>query len=516
MKTITKQTNKNLGVIYYRVSTSEQAEHGFSLENQKEACLKLGEKDNIEIIKYFSDEGESAKTADRPGLQAMLKFCADKKNKVTHVIVYKIDRLSRNVEDYSTIIGFLQQRNIQLISVTEAISNNSFGKFMGNIMASVAQLDNDVRGERVTEGLQKCLESGRFPYKAPVGYLNVTTPAGSKEIMVDPERGHLVKFVLEEFSKGLHTAEELRQQVNKKGFKTKDGKEASSQLLHKMLVNKFYTGVLVSKAQEYRGSHEPLISGEIYYKNLSLLRKTSKGASIARSRSNESFPLRNFILCCYCFRPLTAAFSKGKLGGRYPYYRCYNTQCTSKKSIAKSKLEDEFTAFLDAITPKQQFLQAFKEVIIDVWQSKYRELSHQTETFNTELRKLRSEKDKVLEMAKRGLLDDNDFKEEFERIKQKITDTQLLLSDNRIEEFNIDETVTYVFNFITTIPEYWRQASYQQRVKLQGLIFPEKPVYTYSEFETQQIALNFEANKQYKGNKSSLVALRGIEPRFGG
>ena len=187
------------GVIYYRVSTAEQAEHGFSLGNQREACLKHAMANGIEIVGEFHDDGASAKTADRDGLQEMLKFCSTNTGKVDCIIVNKIDRLSRDVNDYTNIRALLHRLKVRIISTTEAVDNTPFGKFIGNIMATVAQLDNDVRSERVTDGMVKCLESGRWPWKAPLGYLNYTDPTGRKEIVLDSERHETVTYIFEEF-----------------------------------------------------------------------------------------------------------------------------------------------------------------------------------------------------------------------------------------------------------------------------------------------------------------------------
>ncbi len=193
-------------VIYYRVSTSDQAERGFSLENQKDVCLKYAEKEVFDVVKLFSDEGESAKTTDRQGLQDMLKFCATKKNSIDFVVIYKLDRLTRNTQDFYEIKSFLKDLGINILSSTEAINETSSGKFLGNIMASVAQLDNDMRSERVKQGMVNCVESGRLPHRPPFGYINFTHPDGKKDIILDPTCSELVKFTLMEFSKGIYMA----------------------------------------------------------------------------------------------------------------------------------------------------------------------------------------------------------------------------------------------------------------------------------------------------------------------
>ncbi len=511
---------KNIGnkkaVIYYRVSTSDQAERGFSLNNQKEVCRKFAESNNFKIVKYFSDAGESAKTTDRPGLQDMLKFCASKKNNINCIVVYKIDRLTRNAEDYYQIKSFFKGLDVQILSATEPVDETSSGRLMGNMMASIAQFDNDIKSERVKEGMIRCAESGRFPHRVTLGYLNFTKPNGEKTIILDPERSELVKYLLNEFSTGIWTEEELRKQVTARGLKTPLGGEITAQLMHKFLSSKFYMGVIEYAGKEFRGTHEALISEETFYKNQKLLRHYTKGQYIANARHDAEFPLRNMIICSYCGRPLTAMYSVGKLGVRYPYYRCYYKQCAYKKSVPKAKLEEEFAKFLEDITPKKDLLNAFKEVILDVWQGKYSDLNQHYATLRTEIDELKLEKAKVFSLVKTGLISDEDFKTEFEAVKMKIADKESQLRETRLEEFDIDEAVTFVFNFIEQLPNYWRQATFWQKTKLMGLIFPEKPVYNYLTFTTPKISHIFQSKTTLSGGKKSMVAHGGIEPPLPG
>ena len=81
---------------------------------------------------------------------------------------------------------------------------------------------------------------------------------------------------------------------------------------------------------------------------------------------------------------------------------------------------------------------------------------------------------------------------------------------------NIDEAVDYVFGFVGTLPETWIDADFTQKQQLQSLIFPEKPVYTYSGFETPVLSPIFGTKKNHLQDDSILVIPRGIEPRFPG
>src|SRR6188474_2337981 len=88
-------------VIYCRVSTKEQVEEGNSLVTQEKLCREYALKHGYEIVHAFIEQGESAKTAERPELQKLLSFCAFRKNGIQALITYKIDRISRNTDDYS-------------------------------------------------------------------------------------------------------------------------------------------------------------------------------------------------------------------------------------------------------------------------------------------------------------------------------------------------------------------------------------------------------------------------------
>ncbi len=508
-------SNTKSAVIYYRVSTADQVD-GFSLDNQKEACQRYADDKGFNVAKLFSDEGESAKTADRPGLQAMLKFVADKKNKINCIIVNKIDRLSRNVNDYSAIKGLLDKLGVELVSTTEAIGNNSFGKFMGNMMASIAQLDNDVRSERVSDGILKCLQSGRSPHHAPLGYLNQNHGKRDISIVLDPERSKIIKYLLEEFSKGIYTQQELRHKANQLGLRSKNGKEIGTQLIHKLLASKFYAGIIVSKYGEFKGNHPALISLETYYKNQKQFPKTTKGDYIAGSRTDETFPLRHQVDCGMCGRPLTACFSRGKLGKQYPYYRCYQKACPSKKAISKKTLEHEFSKCLKKVTPTKEVLSTFKKVILDVWQNRFDELNQKQEVTNKQIENLTAEKAKLLDLVKKNLLPDEDFKTEYGKVKEQLTDKQLELSEIKTLDFNPAASVDFVFDFVANLNKFWPKTTYWQKHKLMGLIFPKKPIYDYTKFTTPKLSHIFQAKTALAGGVPALVGWAGIEPATNG
>src|SRR5690349_4418127 len=124
--TETKEAASGVGraVIYLRVSSAQQADRdydpeGFSIPAQREACKRKTETLGAIVVEEFVDRGESAKTANRPGLQALLARL--EQGDITHVICHKVDRLARNRADDVAIVMKIRSHGAQVVSATENI-----------------------------------------------------------------------------------------------------------------------------------------------------------------------------------------------------------------------------------------------------------------------------------------------------------------------------------------------------------------------------------------------------------
>ncbi len=504
------------GIIYYRVSTEDQAQNGVSLEQQKNYCLEYAKNHEIEIIKLFHDDGVSAKTTNRKGLQELLSYCQKNYKNIDSVIVYKIDRLSRNVKDYATILMALEELKIKFISATETVDKTPSGKLIGTIMASFAQFDNDVRSERVSSCMLEKIKQGIWCYKAPLGYLNARDSQNKAIITTDKPRAEIIKVAFDKFSTGAYKMEEIRKLMIKAGFKSWKNKELSNQTLFKILTDKFYLGIMTVKGQEYQGVHKPIINEQTFYKCQKLIKSGNKGDNISASRINETFPLRHFILCPNCGRPLTACMSKSKSGKKYPFYRCYNKSCNGLKSISKDKLEGEFISFLKRITPSQEYLDFLRKALIDISREEMSKHKNNLKSSQNKLITLQTEKAKLIEMKKKDLLDDEDFKEELDKVKQAINDIQASACDQPVDNKKIFKEIDKIFKVIANLDSTYREATYEEKLKLQSLIFPEKPVFDFSENRTPKLSLILQTKRELAQASSPIVVPRGIEPLLPG
>ncbi|GFP20581.1 site-specific DNA recombinase, partial [Candidatus Hakubella thermalkaliphila] len=122
-------------LLYARVSTDKQAQKDLSIPAQIAAMKEYARRNGWKVMGHFIDEGESAKTADRPELKRLIQHCKENKG-IDIVLVHKIDRLARNLIDYATIKAILKQKGIRLVSVSEPFDDNPIGHLLENIIAS--------------------------------------------------------------------------------------------------------------------------------------------------------------------------------------------------------------------------------------------------------------------------------------------------------------------------------------------------------------------------------------------
>ena len=228
------KTVEKRGIIYCRVSSTEQVENT-SLESQERNCREYAKREGIEIVTTpFIEKGESAKTANRTEFMKAISFCGNKKNKVTHFIVYKLDRFARNQNDHVVTQATLRRYGVVLRSVTEPIDETPIGRVMEGVISVFAEFDNNVRTERSKGGMYENLKKGIWQWQAPLGYCR---PVIGSNIAPDPITAPFIAILFEEYSKGTYTYKSLAEHANQRGFPTKTGKPLCMQMVEKILKN---------------------------------------------------------------------------------------------------------------------------------------------------------------------------------------------------------------------------------------------------------------------------------------
>ena len=238
---------KPLAAIYIRVSTQDQAQHGFSLDAQQDSLKNYAQALGYEIFKIYKDEGKSAKNLNRPEMQELLKDAEQRKFQA--IFIYKLDRFSRSLKDLILTIDKLKEWGVDFISLQDKIETASAsGKLMFQIIGAFAEFERNIIGDRTSFGMERKAKEGGFITKAPFGYKLV-----NKQLLIDEESSGKVKQIFEEF---LTSEISLTQLAKKNGFTTAG--------IKKLLQNTTYIGKVKFANKETDGQHEPILDQQLF------------------------------------------------------------------------------------------------------------------------------------------------------------------------------------------------------------------------------------------------------------
>ena len=518
-------SNSKHALAYIRISSQRQV-NGESPETQLQAINNFAYNSGIDIVKTFYDEAKSGKNTDRPALKELLQYAEKHKDDIDHVIVYKMNRASRDMTSYVT--GFLlplKRLGITIRSATEPTDDSAYGQFMEMLNVLVGQMDNETKRAFTVDNMTNLSLQGWWQAPAMVGYDTHKIPneVGKLRPTLKPNNmAPLVKQVLERFSEGNITKAELTRYAASIGLRSRYGKKLSEDRIHAMIKHAIYAGYVANKQTGHElvdGKHEAIISSDTYEINQRLLYGKRKRVGEVRQKFNPDYPLKGLVLCPNCMKPLYASAPKTGAGGKSPRYHCSRTQCKGKyKSIKANVMHEDFEEMLRRIKPDDRLLALYKEVLIT-------EAANQLGNLNGKISKVRSQLDTIAEnrlnAIKKFNADQLTIDEKTELVNayddDKVTiadELRQLERQQTIRETDIDVAL----EIMRDVDRQWLLASPSARVRFQSILFPQGLVYDYENhrFGTSQISSLYRVAATKKdlplSEKSFLVAGGGFEP----
>mgnify|MGYP001605248848 CR=1 FL=1 len=357
--------------IYIRVSTEDQAKEGYSLEVQREYLESFAKREGLEIFKIYQDDGISGYSTERPALKELLKDAKDRKFDL--VLVYKIDRFSRNLKDLLNLVDELSSSGVGFKSATEPFdTTTSAGKLMFQQLGSFAEFERNRIAERVFPGMIKGVQQGNWQGAryAPYGY---RYNKQKKLLEIDEEESKVVKLIYTMFlcDKSIRNITEY---LTRKGHRNRKGNIFSTKLIGDILKNKIYTGKLVWNAHFYdktqktkkgyryiknspekviisQGKHQPIISEE----DFELVQEKLKVRRIEQRRKASDYPLSGILYCAKCNHKYlgSSSISNHRTGVKKRWYRCagpYRSFIRCKnKSVKGQEIESEVSEILETL-----------------------------------------------------------------------------------------------------------------------------------------------------------------------
>lgn len=390
----------NKVAIYVRVSTTSQAEEGYSIEEQIDKLESYCKIKDWTVYKVYTDGGFSGSNTERPALERLIKD-ADRK-KFDTVLVYKLDRLSRSQKDTLFLIEDVFIKNgIEFLSLQENFDTSTpFGKAMIGLLSVFAQLEREQIKERMQLGKLGRAKAGKSMMWAKTSYgYDYHKETGTMTINL--VQSLAIKFIFESYLSG-RSITKLRDDLNEKFQKEKPW---NYRAVRGILGNPVYCGYNQFMGDIYKGNHEPIISKEDFDKTQEELkiRQRTAAENVNPRPFQSKYMLSGIAQCGYCLAPLKILMGMyRKDGTRLVKYECHQrhprklrgvtTYNDNKKCDSGFYLKDELEAFVLKEVNKLQHDSEYLESILsdnhkesidrESYQKQIRELSKKLSRLN--------------------------------------------------------------------------------------------------------------------------------------
>jgi site-specific DNA recombinase len=496
-------------LVYVRVSTSEQVEN-YSLETQERECRSFCERNGWDVIEVFRDEGQSAKTANRPALQKLLTLCTQEARKleITAVVVYKVDRLSRQIFDHVNIVSQIRSAGVEIYSTAEHFDDTPAGRLTEGMFALFAQFDNDVRAERTTTGMKAAAEQGRWVWPAPLGYTH--NPMKPPSLLPDPEAAPLIARAIAAIAdRRLNQAEALRE-ATELGLRSHSGKPVPAQTFGKLVRNPLMCGRLVKPAWEIDviGDFEPIIDEATFRAAEGVLSGRTPGRR--HTLDNPDFPLRRIVRCAACGSAYTGSHSRSK-GRRYAYYRCSRSGCS--RSTPKSDFEADLLKELSRLEPDPAVLDLLDAVVKHEWEQRVRA--------DDDARRVLERKEAAVALRLTKLTDrflegtaisEELFETQSVRINKELGEVRSGLDKLGSKQPHLRATVVFARFLLADLADCWKRLEPLERPQFLRAIAPMGFTYDGEHFETVDFPDWTTLRDRPAVPDSRLVPRTGFEP----
>lgn len=431
--------------IYARVSTEEQAEHGYSIDAQLDTLRNYCKMYGKIVAQEYVDRGVSGKsTKGRYELQKLLRDAKD--GKFDEVVVWKISRLARKTIDLLQIVDELSKHKVAFRSFSENFETETpMGKFALQMMGAVGELERNTIVDNVKMGMKQRARTGRWNGGRVLGYKSVASKSfnkGSKEttLQIIEEEAMIVRkiFALFASGKGLKA---IANKINHEGYRTKRGNTFSTSAIKEIILNPIYIGKIrfnrfenwSEKRREGKsediilvdGNHESIIAKELWDKVQSIQQRKSK-SSIRNYEGN--FVLTGLIKCPKCGASMVASRTTNTLKSGVKkvirYYSCGAFRSKGSAVCSANSIRADYAEqyVLNRIKLVVKHPKTLQQLVIEVNKKKH-----------AQIKPLKDE----LQLIEKAILNAEDRKQKyFSLYEEAVLDTTIFA--DRIQELKIE------------------------------------------------------------------------------
>ncbi|WP_249316489.1 recombinase family protein [Bacillus sp. FJAT-50079] len=508
--------------IYARVSTVEQAEEGYSIDEQVRILRRTCEHEGNVIYKEYVDRGKSAKNIKgRPAMQQLL---IDAEQKLFDlVLVWKMNRLSRKTLDLLSIVDRLKSKNIGFRSYTEKYETETpAGVLQFQMMAAIAEFERANIAENVKMGMIARAKEGSWNGGQVLGYDVISVPGNDNKkkiskLVINDKEAIVVRKVFNLYIEG-NGYKAIAQKVNKKGYRTKKNKAFSINGIRTILTNPLYVGIIRYNVRRdwnekrrnninpnpviEKGRHKPIITKEVWEKTEAIM-KNRRGKP-NRVHSGE-WPLTGIMRCpvCGAGMVLSRTTNRNKDGTKrvLEYYACGNWKnkgtAVCRSNAVRTDYADKYV--LDKLSKIASNDILIKQIVENINKKNKEDLNplqREFESLKKSLNSIEAKKEKIFGLYEDGIIAKAEF---INRITSLNNEKELL--DQRIapveQQLNQGEVATISYKIVQKVMQRFTEAfkkalTSEQRKRLVHLLINKITISESRKIDTIQIQLNKE------------------------
>lgn len=514
-------SKKTLVAIYSRVSTIEQAEEGYSIDEQERLLIEWCKKMDYEVYKCYADRGISGKDIkSRPALKELLSDAEEKKFQM--VISWKINRISRKLEDVLKIVNLLENNNISFKSYSEPFETNTpAGKMQFQMMALIGEFERGTIAQNVKMGMCAKARAGEWCGGRVLGYdlVQMEKQPGAKrtktKLVINEKEAEAVRFIFNEYGNG-KGYKAITNQLNKIGYKTKLGNNFSVGSIREILTNPVYIGkvrynVRQNWSEKRRrninanpiitdGIHEPIIEEGLWDKVQAIME--SKKGKPSRIYDGE-YPLTGILKCPKCGAGMVISRTTNKLADgtkkRIAYYCCgawknKGTSVCNSNTIRVDKANEYVFNKLSELLSNEKMVETIVRNVNKERHNKINPAKKELERIDKELEKIDRKKTKLFEAYEEEVISKEEFKERKDELNKRAKSLQeekepliVTLSDDVSEEIPYEFIKSILENFSKVLTE---SATREQQKKLLHMIISEITINEAREIDSIKLKIN--------------------------
>lgn len=364
-------------VIYARYSCDQQTEQ--SIDGQLRVCEDYAQRNGILILNTYIDRAMTGTNDNRPDFQRMLKD--SNRKEWNYVLVYKLDRFSRNKYESTIHKRTLKNNGVKVLSAMENIPDTPEGIILESLLEGMNQYYSAELSQKVSRGMRENRLKGLYQGGGvPYGY-----KVENQRLVIDDMKAEIVRFMYSQYSKGVFV-KDIIAKLTAKGI-TYKGRPFANNTVYGILANEKYSGVYMHGEEIVDNMYPAIIEKELFES----VRKIVNANKFGKRSVKTVYLLRNKIKCGYCGRPISADTGTARNGEVIHYYKCIGRK-KDRNGCTKTVINKEF---LEELIINTVIEELSKPHIIDKIVKELLKIQDKQITENAELKILTREKAKV-------------------------------------------------------------------------------------------------------------------------